>query len=89
MYFCKRCPFGPLIKGGGTNLILGSRIFGTVLPITQPFLDGIEQTLHQWKQLGFLYPGVPKKLENYYDVIGEFPEKNRKIFRKIFSEKFI
>ena len=72
-----------------TNLILGSHNFGTVLATTHPILDGIEQTLHQWKQLGILYPGVPKKLENYYDVIGEFPEKNRKNFRKIFSEKFI
>ena len=74
---------------GGTNLILGSRNFGTVLLITQPIIDGIEQTLHQWKQLDVLYPGVPKKLEKYYDVLGEFPEKNRKKFRKNFSENFI
>ena len=67
---------------GGTNLILGSRVFGTVLPTTQPFLYGIEQTLHQWKQLDVLYPGVPKKLGKYDDVIGEFPKNVEFIFSK-------
>ena len=64
------------LKGGGTKLILGYQIFGTVLPTTQPILDGIEQTLHQWKQLDVLYQGVQKNFEKYYDVIGEFPPKN-------------
>jgi len=86
MMCSKRCH---QLRGGGTNLILSSCIFGAVLPTTQPILHGIEQTLHQWKQLDVLYPGVPKKLGKYHDVIVEFPPKIDLFLKNVFRNFLI